>query len=120
MKRVIQGSMFFLVLSVAFVPNVQAETAMRVSPTGIVNSPFVNHKTTPFNLVGLAYKGFFINDNIPSYADLIYAYQSGKVSAKDIVQSAVNSNRIPQEVLSDREFLRAVDFHLQGLASGNG
>lgn len=119
MKRLIQGSMFFLLLSVVVIPTVQAETAMRVLPRGMITSPFANQQTTPFNLVGLAYQGFFTNDDIPSYAALISAYQTGKVSAKDIVQSAVNANRLPQEVLSDRAYLRAVDFQLQDLASGS-
>ena len=95
MKRLIQGSLFFLVLSGMVVPTVKAETAMSVSAKSLIASSFVNQETTPVNLIGLAYRGFFTKDGIPSNGALISAYRTGKVSAKDIVQSAVNGNRLP-------------------------
>ena len=69
----------------------------------------------PFNLVHLAYRGYFRDQGIPGYSAFLSAYETGKVSSKDIVQNAVKKNKLPPQVLEDRGYLRAVEAHLERL-----
>ncbi len=72
-------------------------------------------QTTPINLVSLAYRGYFRNQGIPGYGVLITAYRSGKISAQELVQIAVEANRVSAEVLSDSGYINAVEQGLRDL-----
>ncbi|XWK86261.1 MAG: hypothetical protein U7127_18815 [Phormidium sp.] len=117
MKKLISGSVFCLLMLVAIAPKALGET-INTDPTKAVSSPSIIQRITPFQLTSLAYQGNFTSNGIPSYGALISAYQSGRISAKDIVQIAVNTNRLPQNVLSDRAYLNAVEAQLRSLSQG--
>jgi hypothetical protein len=74
------------------------------------------YQTTPFNLVVLARCGYFQQQGIPSYLALSNAYILGRVTSSDLVQAAVQANRISNKYLSDRSFLKAVAAQLEILA----
>lgn len=80
------------------------------------DSAKTTYQITPFNLVVLARSGYFQQQGIPSYLKLIAAYNLGRVTALDLVQAAVQTNRISDKYLSDRSFLKAVDAQLEILA----
>jgi hypothetical protein len=86
-----------------------------VGPAEAAVVPSYVQQTTPVNLVSLAYRGYFRKQGIPSYGVLIAAYQSGKISAQDLVQVAVEANRVSAEVLSDSGYLNAVEQALKQL-----
>ncbi|NES98894.1 MAG: hypothetical protein F6K32_27760 [Desertifilum sp. SIO1I2] len=111
MKRYIFAAVSAVVLASAIAPVAKAEPMTANKAMSIVTA------TQPFNLVGLAYQGHFQDTGIPSYGGLIQAVQSGRVTAEDIVQSAVEQNRLASETLSDRGFIHAVHQHLQDLAT---
>ncbi|OKH37661.1 hypothetical protein NIES2119_13230 [[Phormidium ambiguum] IAM M-71] len=119
MQKLISNSFFCLLILVAIVPKAQSETINPESESKkAVSSPSIMQRITPFQLVSLAYQGNLNNHGIPSYGALITAYQSGRISAIDIVQLAVNSNRLTQDVLSDRGYLNAVEDELRSLSKG--
>lgn len=111
MKRLIIGGLSILLFSVATTPAVKAE------PTAI-NLPMQQSTSkstfglTPFQLVSLAYSGYFRSQGIPGYSALISAYREGEINAKDLVQSAVKTNRLSAQVLTDQEYRWAVQNQL--------
>ncbi len=71
---------------------------------------------TPFNLVFLAYQGFFESEGISMAASLINGYDAGKITAKDLVEAAIKMNRLPTAALTNRNYLSAVTRQLQALS----
>ena len=80
-----------------------------------LNRTVVTSQLTPFNLVSLANQGYFQAQGIPSSGALISAHRSGRVSAEDLVKSAVTTHRLSPEVLNNRGYLSAVNFQLSNL-----
>lgn len=109
MKFLLVGSLSVLLVSAASAPSLRAETAVRQI---ISNSTANESQLTPFNLVSLAYQGYFRDQGVPSYGALLSGYKSGKITAEELVQSAVKKNRLSSQVLADRGFLRAVEDQL--------
>jgi hypothetical protein len=72
---------------------------------------------TPFNLVFLAFQGFFETQGIPSSMGLVSAYRNNQVTASDLIKIAISMNRLPQSTLTDRGYLNAVNSQLEDLAS---
>jgi len=73
----------------------------------------------PFNIVFLAYQGYLEGQGIPSMGTLLYEYQIGKVTAKDVVEAGVKAKRLPAEVINDEYYLSAVELQLSSLGNGN-
>jgi hypothetical protein len=115
MKPLILGSLSLLLMSAATAPAIKAQPSLAVGPAEAGVVPSYVQQTTPVNLVSLAYRGYLKNQGIPSYGVLIAAYQSGKISAQELVQVAVEANRVSPEVLSDSGYLNAVEQELRGL-----
>lgn len=117
------------------VPNIafagpKTETRGPHGASVIVNVPMMDAKfpmmsaklgmaVTPFNLVFLAYQGFFTSENIPSASGLIQAYRAGKVTSADLTKAAISMNRLPQESLQDQYFQAQVQSQLELLTRGD-
>lgn len=74
---------------------------------------------TPFNLVFLAYQGFFTSEKIPSALGLIQAARDGKVTAADLTKAAISMNRLSPESLQDQNFQAQVESQLETLTRAN-
>ncbi|WP_242044396.1 hypothetical protein [Leptolyngbya sp. FACHB-1624] len=72
-------------------------------------------RLSPADLAHFAYRGYFKSQSINGYGSLIQDHNTGKVSAKDIVQAAVNTHHLPASTLDDRGYLNAVDNQLRDL-----
>lgn len=112
MKNLILSSLSVLLFSAATAPTLRAET---VAVNRTVNSTGTISQLNPFNLVHLAYRGYFRDQGIPGYSAFLSAYETGKISSKDIVQNAVKKNKLSPQVIEDRGYLRAVEAHLERL-----
>jgi hypothetical protein len=117
MRRSISGLLTTLVLFAASLPSaVQAQTTstapISLSPNA-VNEPKVN-QLRPFNLAYLAYQGYLKDQGIPSNAALISAVASGRITAEDIIQAAVKTNRLPERMLKDQGYRNNLEDQLQG------
>ncbi|MBR8836472.1 MAG: hypothetical protein DSM106950_21255 [Stigonema ocellatum SAG 48.90 = DSM 106950] len=107
MKGLIIGSLSLCLLSTATAPAVRADTTV-FNPTVTSSRDSGIPQITPFNLVNLAYRGYFKDQGIPGYSALRMAYLEQKVSALDIVRSAVKTRRLPEEVLSNKQYVNSV------------
>lgn len=72
-------------------------------------------QTTPFQLAHLAQQGFFIEQGIPSHLALLNAYLLREITAEDIVRAGIDAKRLPERRLSEPNYVRSVDMHLQSL-----
>ena len=58
------------------------------------NQATTTYQITPSNLVYLDHRGYFQHQDIPKYSSLRNAYILGRITTFDIVQAAVQANRI--------------------------
>lgn len=118
MHRLIMGSLSLLLMSVALAPTVRAEMPSADSSDSTVeNSSSAKEQTTAFNLVTLAYQGFFEEQGIPSAGALLQAYRAGDISPEDLVRGAIAVNRLAPETLNDQEYMAAVQSYLNVLVN---
>lgn len=115
MKSLLIGSLSVLLLTAIALPTANGQSVTLNSTT---TSSISRKYLTPFNLVHLAYQGYFKNQGIPSYSALVMAYEDGRVSAEDLVESAVKANQLPAQVIRDQEYLSAVNTKLWELKRG--
>ena len=71
---------------------------------------------TPFNLVFLAFQGFFDSEGIPASEGLLQSYRNGKTTPEVLVRAAIKMNRLPASSIDDRGYLSNVKNQLDGLA----
>jgi hypothetical protein len=118
MRRSISTLFTTLLLSIAILPvTVQAQTTRTESTS--LNPYAANQSSTnppPFNLAYLAYQGYLKAEGIPSSGGLDDAIASGRITAQDIMQAAVNANRFPKAGLTDQAYRHELENVLQGLA----
>jgi hypothetical protein len=101
MQRLLLTGLSVLLLSAIATPTVHAQS--------------LGTELQPFNLVFLAYQGSFEKDGIPSAGQLIQDARVGKISAKNLVQAAVDQKRLPAQALEDGNYLSAVESQLMSL-----
>jgi hypothetical protein len=115
MKRIILSGLSLLLLSTAAAPAVYAQTTSEAPPE---NAETLGMAVTPFNLVFLAYQGFFESEGIPKFNQLISDYAAGRVTPEDLVEVAISMRRLPAETMSNRGYLFAVERQLDSLLGG--
>lgn len=119
MKNLIIGGLSLMLVSGVAAPAVLAES-LQSSPDMRSNTSTSTYQIAPFDLVYMAYQGYFKNQGIPSAQALIYGYRTGDIDARDLVSSAVRANRLPSQMLADDDYLNAVDNQLNNLNENNG
>lgn len=72
-------------------------------------------RTEAFNLVSSAYRGDFEDQGIESYAVLISNYQAGELTAKDLIQAAIDAGELSPSAMEDAAYVEAVDTQLSTL-----
>ncbi|NEO77822.1 hypothetical protein [Moorena sp. SIO4G3] len=112
MKGLVLSSLGMLLIATATTPVLASEIAANSTASGnnIV-------EVQPFNLVYLAYQGYFADQGIPSNAALISAIKSKKVTAKDLVESAIARGRLSPETINDSSYLGHVKTQLFNLSN---
>lgn len=116
MKRFVFGSLTLLLLC-ASAPSVSAKPAAINSRTAGTTSLFAE-QTTPFNLVHLAYRGYFRDRGISGYDAFLSAIRAGRIDAEEIIGVAIAANRLPEATLLDRSYISSVESQLKALESG--
>ena len=110
-----------IVACIAFVPViVDAQTVNNSNNVGQINrdSPNTSY-LQPFNIAFLAYQGAFKEQGIPSAGNLIFRFQTGKLTAKDVVQAAIKANKLPAQVLNDEGYVNAVESQFTSMINGS-
>lgn len=72
-------------------------------------------RTEAFNLVSSAYRGDFEEQGINSYATLISNYESGELTAEDLIGAAIDSGELSPSAIEDDSYVQAVDSQLSAL-----
>ncbi|MBN3897957.1 MAG: hypothetical protein HWQ41_22615 [Nostoc sp. NOS(2021)] len=95
----------------------QIATNNSSEPIAINSNNLSTHSTNvsylkPFDAAFLAYQGNLKAQGIPSGSTLISQYQTGNLTALDVVKAAVNAKKLPAEALNDRGYLNAVESQL--------
>ena len=110
MKRLLLSSLGTLLIATATTPAFANEVA--VKPT--VNSNNIV-EVQPFNLVYLAYQGYFTEQGIPSNGRFTHAIKTRRITAKDLVASAIARGRLSPETINDSSYLAHVESQLHNL-----
>jgi hypothetical protein len=119
MKRFILGTLSMMLLSTAIAPMVQAQVTPAAPPA---EAETLGMAVTPFNLVFLAYQGFFESEGIPKFNGLENGYRQGDVTAESLVKVAVSMRRLTPDAINNQAYLTAVKHQLDSLSmnsSGN-
>ncbi|MEM8719685.1 MAG: hypothetical protein AAGE84_10310 [Cyanobacteria bacterium P01_G01_bin.39] len=78
-----------------------------------------SYGVSPRELITMARHGRFIEQGIPSHNNFRSGIRSGRITADELVASAIASNRLSAEVASDRQYLEAVTDHLKSGGCGS-
>ena len=116
-----------IVASIALLPGIGgAQIAINDSdePVAINSNNLLTHFTNvsclkPFDAAFLAYQGNLKAQGIPSGSALVSQYQTGSLSALDVVKAAVNAKKLPAQALNDTDYLNAVESQLTSFGSTN-
>jgi hypothetical protein len=116
MKRLILAAFPALILATAAVLPAQAQVSAAAPPA---NAETVGMAVTPFNLVFLAYQGFFESEGIPKFASLAEGFEEGEVTPENLIKVAVEMRRLTPDALTDRTYISAVRHQLRALTMDN-
>ncbi|MGV0102834.1 SLH domain-containing protein [Nostoc sp. DSM 114160] len=118
-----------LIAFMAFMPGIAgAQTVNTNNGGGQINTdvnntlgknPTDTKYLQPFNLAFLAYQGYLKKQGIPSYGTLLFKYQTGYLTGKDVVQAAIRANKLPAEVLNDEMYVNAVELQMKSFGDTN-
>lgn len=107
MKSFVLGTLGTLLITTATTPALAEKTS---------SNPTTNHtnitEVQPFNLVYLAYQGYFTGQGIPSNGAFTHAVKIEKITATDLVESAIARGRLSPETLNDSSYLASVEAQL--------
>lgn len=117
----------FIVASIALLPGIggaQIATNNSGEPIAINFNNLPTHSTNvsylkPFNAAFVAYQGNLKAQGIPSGSALVSQYQTGSLTALDVVKAAVNAKMLPAEALNDIGYLNAVESQLTSFDNTN-
>ncbi len=127
MKLSILIDSVLIVASIALLPGIGgAQTATNTTGEAIamnsnnLSTPSANVSyLKPFDAAFLAYQGNLKAQGIPSGSALISQYQTGNLTALDVVKAAVNAKKLPAQALNDRSYLKAVESQLTSFDNAN-
>ncbi|MEA5625343.1 hypothetical protein [Nostoc sp. UHCC 0251] len=116
MKLVTLINSALIFASITLVPGIASAQPVANNSSEIAssNSTSVNY-LQPFNLVTFAYQGGLKQHGIPSGGELVFKTLNRNIIAKDLVKAAVNADKLPSQVLSDQNYLSAVNLQLNAL-----
>ncbi|MCC5605274.1 hypothetical protein LC612_00275 [Nostoc sp. CHAB 5834] len=116
-----------IVASIALLPGIGgAQIATNNSDEFIIinSNNLFTHSTNvsylkPFDAAFLAYQGNLKPQGIPSGSALVFQYQTGSLTALDVIKAAVNAKKLPAQALNDTSYLNAVESQLTSFSNTN-
>ena len=118
MKRLFLTSLLIVAISLSV--NTSAQTRGRTEVlakpmTKISNNIPTRKYITPFELVGSAYQGAYQTHSIPGFGSLLDGAQTGRITAKNLVKAAIESEHLLPEMIDDRNYIRSVEVQLRAI-----
>lgn len=77
-----------------------------------------SYSVSPRQLISLARQGRFKAGGIPSHNNFRQGVKTGRITAKELIASAITHKRLPAEAIGDRSYLNAVNDHLKSGGCG--
>ncbi len=68
-------------------------------------------------MVSSAYRGDFEEAGINSYATLISNYETGELTAEDLINAAIETGELSPGAMEDESYVEAVDNQLDALTN---
>ena len=96
-------------------PETRAEEALEEYQSASDSSNYDIRRTEAFNLVSSAYRGDFEDQGINSYAVLITNYETGELTAENLIQAAIEAGELSNSALEDDAYVQAVESQLEAL-----
>jgi len=114
MKRLIVASLSILTLSLATTTAVKAapQVGYPAKVAVATNSKVAQTVITPFELVSRAYQGDYRLQGIPGFGSFISDSNSGRITAKTLVQAAIDAKELSPEMTTDSSYLSDIEQHL--------
>lgn len=72
-------------------------------------------RTEAFNLVSSAYRGQFEQQGIGGYAVMVSNYNSGELTAEDLINAAIEAGELSPMAIEDESYVEAVELQLESL-----
>lgn len=72
-------------------------------------------RTEAFNLVSSAYRGQFEQQGIDGYAVMLSNYNSGQLTAEDLINAAIEAGELSPMAIEDESYVEAVELQLESL-----
>ena len=82
-------------------------------------SSSASYSVTPRELISLARQGRFKALGIPSHDNFRNAVRTNKITATELIESAIANNRLPESVRGDRQYFDTVTSHLKSGGCGS-
>jgi hypothetical protein len=112
MKRFIIASLLIIALSLATTTIVNAAPQGRCPMKVAINS-----QITPFELVSRAYQGAYRLQGIPGFGSFISESNYGQITAKTLVQAAIDANQLSPNLKTDGNYLNLVTTKLREIGN---
>lgn len=90
--------------------------AILASEVAIANPDIDRHQIAniqPFDLVQLAYQGYFQDQGIPSYSAFRTTVENQQVTATTLIESAIKKGRLYPDALNKQDYVSAVEAQLE-------
>ena len=117
MKRFVSSVLLITLSSAVTISAAHAQTSNKTVSYNRAVISTSNSQPNPHNLAFLAYRGYLKDQGIQGGDRLLSDISSGKVTAKDIVQKAVQANRLPQQSLNNTGYINSLKLQLDQLKS---
>jgi hypothetical protein len=90
----------------------------RARETSNNDSLYDVRRTEAFNLVSSAYRGDFEEQGIDGYGVMVSNYESGQLTAEDVINAAIEAGELSPNALNDDSYIDAVEFQLDRFDEG--
>jgi hypothetical protein len=115
MKRFTLVGLSILCLSLAATKSVKAVThieRLSMPIETLLVTKIDNVQITPFELVSRAYQGEYRTQGIPGFGSFQSAISSKRITAKDLVEAAIDAKQLLPGDQTDRGYLNAIEQQL--------
>ncbi|BAU10397.1 hypothetical protein LEP3755_08810 [Leptolyngbya sp. NIES-3755] len=108
--------MLGLLLMSVLLPVSIAKAEPIAATTSTVTTPLMS----PYNVVFMAYQGYFREQGLRGYGAFADGCNQGTLTATDVVKAAIQANRLPESILNDRGFMSAIDANMKSFKTNSG
>lgn len=68
---------------------------------------------SPRELISMGRQGRFVEQGIPSHNNFRSGVRAGRITAEELIASAIANNRLTEEAANDQNYLKTVENHLK-------